>query len=79
MITKDQIYCSAHLLDNIRIRVLLSPAQFGGRVWVETVLTDGRGVRQRSLDPRQFHDSLTTKSGQQRRTGYVLETPGESA
>jgi hypothetical protein len=60
-----------------RIRVVSRgpgyPAYGWSKVLVETVLPDGRGVRQRAIEATQLHDSPLTRDGQPRRTGYVLE------
>lgn len=61
----------------IRIRVVDSPITTAGRygygkVDVETVLPDGRGVRRRAIEASQLHDTPTTRDGKPRRTGYAL-------
>ena len=63
----------------IRIRVRSHgpgfPAWGWSKVKVVTVLPDGTEVRERAIEAIQLHDSPTTKTGQPRRTGYVLDTP----
>lgn len=44
-----------------------------GKVDVVTVTADGRKVRRRSIEASQLHATATTRNGQPRRTGYVLE------
>lgn len=44
-----------------------------GKVDVVTITADGRKVRRRAIEASQLHASPTTKTGQPRRTGYVLE------
>lgn len=60
-----------------RIRVVdcgpAYPAWGWSKTTVETVLPDGRGVRRRAIETTQLHASATTRDGQPRRTGYVLE------
>lgn len=62
----------------IRIRVVGRPhASSGGwnfgKVDVVTVTPDGRELRYRAIDMAQLHDSPTTRDGQPRKTGYVLD------
>lgn len=81
MITAGQIY-EAVRTDRAftslrRIRVVSEPSRFNGvygygKVMVETVLPDGRGVRRRRIELSQLHESATTKTGEPRRNGYVL-------
>jgi hypothetical protein len=63
----------------LRIRIVKNapgyPAWGWSKTTVETVLPDGRGIRQRAIETTQLHDSPTTHNGQPRRTGYALETP----
>lgn len=59
---------------HIRIKVVWVPASFWeGKVNVVTVLADGREIRRRAIEASQLHASATTRDGQPRRTGYVLE------
>lgn len=44
-----------------------------GKVDVVTVTVDGRKVRRRAIKATQLHATATTRDGQPRRTGYVLE------
>ncbi|MFB6805431.1 hypothetical protein [Streptomyces sp. NPDC056387] len=44
-----------------------------GKVDVVTLTADGREVRRRSIEASQLHATATTRDGQHRRTGYVLE------
>ncbi|KIF02226.1 hypothetical protein PL81_31145 [Streptomyces sp. RSD-27] len=46
-----------------------------GKVNVVTLAADGREVRRRVIDAGQLHATPTTRDGQPRRTGYVLEQP----
>ncbi|WP_331745749.1 hypothetical protein [Streptomyces virginiae] len=50
---------------------------YTGKVWVETVGEDGRGLRQRWLLSEQLHDSPTTAAGKPRTTGYIRLHPGQ--
>ncbi|MFD4933383.1 hypothetical protein [Streptomyces virginiae] len=50
---------------------------YSGKVWVETVGEDGRGLRPRWLLSEQLHDSPTTAAGKPRTTGYVRLHPGQ--
>jgi hypothetical protein len=63
----------------IRIRVVARgpgyPAYGWSKVLVETVLPDGRGVRERAIETTQLHVSPLTRNGQPRRSGYALEAP----
>ncbi|MFF4644929.1 hypothetical protein [Streptomyces sp. NPDC001389] len=46
-----------------------------GKVNVVTITADGRKVRRRAIEASQLHATETTRDGQPRRTGYVLEQP----
>lgn len=63
----------------LRIRVVGNgpgyPAWGWSKTTIETVLPDGRGVRQRAIETTQLHATPYTRDGQPRRTGYALETP----
>lgn len=63
--------------DFIRIEVVGAvgrvPGWGYGKVDVVTVTPEGRKVRRRAIEASQLHASATTKTGQPRRTGYVLE------
>ena len=61
-----------------RIKVLGTPIAIPGvwgygKVTVVTLTKTGSEVRRRSIEASQLHASATTKTGQPRRTGYVLE------
>jgi hypothetical protein len=77
MIAAGQIYTRHDPVENVtyRVRVIRGPINGygGGKAWVESLLPDGRAVRQRPIEASQLHDSPTTRAGQPRRTGYVLE------
>jgi hypothetical protein len=45
-----------------------------GKVDVVTLTETGREIRRRAIEATQLHATDTTKTGQPRRTGYVLET-----
>jgi hypothetical protein len=52
-----------------------TPGMYGfGKVDVVTLTENGREIRRRAIEATQLHDSDTTKTGDKRRTGYVLET-----
>jgi hypothetical protein len=63
-----------------RIKVVSTPITIPG-VWgygkvdVVTLTEVGREVRRRSIEASQLHATATTRDGQPRRTGYVLEQP----
>ncbi|MEV7013339.1 hypothetical protein [Streptosporangium sp. NPDC051022] len=82
-VSPGQIYESCHPLDEgRRIRVLGEPGRFHGvygygKVTVETIDDNGRGVRRRAIEVSQLHDSGTTRTGQARRTGYRLVEDAE--
>ncbi|EFL19904.1 hypothetical protein [Streptomyces sp. C] len=65
----------------IVIRVAEDAGQPGllhtGKVLVETVGEDGRGLRKRWLLSDQLHDSPTTAAGRPRTTGYIRLRPGQ--
>jgi hypothetical protein len=70
-IEPGQTYVSADPRDNIRIRVT---AYENG--WATADVVDAvTGKRPRGILARSLHASSTTKTGQPRRTGYVLEQP----
>lgn len=85
MIQPGQIYRSLsnrhHPVDGpTRIKVVGKPNVIPGvggfgKVAVVTLTRTGREVRRRSIEMTQLHDSATTRDGQPRRTGYVLEQP----
>jgi hypothetical protein len=93
VITAGQIYEAVAAKDRVpspgerngmprRIRVVSEPSPFHGvygygKVMVETVLPDGRGVRRRRIELSELHESATTKHGQPRRNGYVLVMSAE--
>lgn len=61
-----------------RIRVVAEPITTWGRhgcgkVTVETVLPDGRGIRRRVIETSQLHPTAITKDGTSRRGGYALQ------
>jgi hypothetical protein len=59
-------------------RVNNTPGLHGfGKVDVETMSSDGRGLRFRAIEARQLHATAATRNGQPRRTGYHL-TPEET-
>lgn len=64
---------------HIRIKVTAEPNRFNlsrwtvGKVQVVTLTSDGREVRLRAIKVSQLHATATTRDGQPRRTGYVLE------
>jgi hypothetical protein len=63
-----------------RIKVIGQPITMHGlggygTVQVVTLTADGREIRRRPIKCTQLHDSPTTRDGEPRRTGYVLETP----
>ncbi|MFI6883397.1 hypothetical protein [Streptosporangium canum] len=82
-IRPGQVYESCHPLDEgRRIRIagkpVTTPGVGGfGKVQVETVTDDGRGIRRRSIEITQLHASATTGKGEPRRTGYrlVIDAP----
>jgi hypothetical protein len=61
-----------------RIEVVGTPGRIPG-VWgfgkvdVVTLTADGRKVRRRAIEASQLHATATTRDGQPRRNGYVLE------
>ncbi|MFJ2778112.1 MULTISPECIES: hypothetical protein [unclassified Kitasatospora] len=65
---------------HIRIKVTAEPNRFNlsrwtaGKVQVVTLTDEGREVRPRSIKVNKLHASATTRDGQPRRTGYVIET-----
>jgi hypothetical protein len=66
------VYRSCDPRDNPPIRIRISPSYLGeNRVPVVDAVT---GKRPRSILVSQLHDSPTTRLGEPRRTGYVLET-----
>jgi hypothetical protein len=69
-IQPGQEYESCDPRDYIRIRVL-STSGFG-RITIATLTADGRELRQRLVNARQFHAEGTNRNGEQRRTGYRL-------
>lgn len=64
----------------LRIKVVSAPSAYNLNRWslnkatVVTLTADGREVRARSIDASQLHATTTTRDGQPRRTGYVLDT-----
>lgn len=63
-----------------RIKVVSTPITIPGvwgygKVTVVTITRSGREVRRRSIEASQLHATATTRDGQPRRTGYVLEQP----
>jgi len=68
----------------LRIKVVGTPSRFNlnryslNKATVVTLTADGRGVRKRSIDASQLHATATAKDGQPRRTGYVLDQPGQT-
>ncbi|MFB7244598.1 hypothetical protein ACFCYX_19320 [Streptomyces populi] len=62
-----------------RIRIVKDAPGYPTWGWskttVETLLADGRGIRQRAIETTQLHESATTADGQPRLTGYALEQP----
>lgn len=79
-ITPGQVYESCQPRDGrhrTRIRVVGQPQTIPGvwgfgKVTVETVTANGRGIRYRAIDITQLHASGTTRNGTPRRTGYRL-------
>lgn len=63
----------------VRIRVKgISRYQRGhAKANVVTVTADGREIRHRALSMDQLHDTATTRDGQPRKTGYILDTSKE--
>ncbi|WP_329616469.1 hypothetical protein OG244_28485 [Streptomyces brevispora] len=64
----------------VRIRIISAPtgaADLDGmrKIWVATLNSTGREIRPRWMRAERLHATPTTKGGQPRRTGYVLETP----
>ena len=62
----------------LRIKVVSTPIAIPGvhgygKAAVVTLTADGREVRRRAIETSQLHATATTKDGQPRRTGYVLE------
>lgn len=54
-----------------------TPGVWGfGKVDVVTVTAAGREIRRRAIATSQLHETATTRNGQPRRTGYVLDTEG---
>lgn len=82
-IQPGQIYVSLgnrhHPVDGpTRIKVYSGPVQKhdgGSKVHVVTLTRTGREVRARWIDTSQLHATATTRDGQPRCTGYVLEQP----
>lgn len=83
-IQPGQIYRSLsnrhHPVDGpTRIKVVGEPGTIPGgghkfgKVDVVTLTKAGREIRRRAIEISQLHDSDTTRDGQPRRTGYVLE------
>lgn len=72
-IEKDQEYafCAAWP-DDFRVRVIEPPRREGSLVGIATINDDGRLLRRRRIDGRQLHAERTTRSGEQRRSGYFL-------
>ncbi|MGW6703573.1 hypothetical protein ACWGDE_01585 [Streptomyces sp. NPDC054956] len=68
-IQPGQTYRSVDPRDNIRIRVTAYEPGWAGADVVDAVT----GKRPRRILTRSLHASPTTKTGQTRRTGYVLE------
>lgn len=69
--------------DPYRIRVVGKPVTISGiwgfgKVRVVTVLPGCRETRERALSVDQLHDTATTRDGQPRRTGYILDTSKET-
>jgi hypothetical protein len=61
-----------------RIRIIGKPRSIPGtwgfgKVRVETVTDDGRGLRYRDIEMTSLHFSRFTKDGRLRQTGYILE------
>ena len=71
MIHTGQIYRSADPRDSIRIRIVrYEPG------WTRAGVVDAAsGKRPRRMLVTALHATATTKTGQPRRTGYVLEQP----
>ena len=62
----------------VRIKVVGThgtiPGVWGfGKVDVVTLTKTGREIRRRPIEATQLHATAATKTGQPRRTGYVLE------
>lgn len=74
MIKAGQIYQSADPRDSIRIRIVRYEDGWN-RADVVDALT---GKRPRRMLATALHASPTTKTGQPRRTGYVLISGGQS-
>lgn len=55
-----------------RIRIAREPIRWHGKVFVETVQSDGRRVRGRWMETSDLHASAMTRYGEPRRRGYVL-------
>lgn len=76
-IEPGQIYrslSSRHPVDGpTRIKVVGWNRYGFGKADVVTVTRDGREIRRRAIEAAQLRESATTKAGQPRRTGYVLE------
>lgn len=63
----------------IRIKVvghpILTVGLYGyGKVEIATLTDDGREVRHRAIECSELHDTKFTLAGDERRTGYYLET-----
>ncbi|MFJ7269380.1 hypothetical protein ACIQV3_22510 [Streptomyces sp. NPDC099050] len=59
-----------------RVKVVSKPypgALGYGQVDIVTLTKSGREVRHRRIEASQLHATATTRDGQPRRTGYVLE------
>lgn len=81
MIERGQIYRSALPISEesedgyVRIQVISEARRDFCGSWVQVAtirVPDGRLMRQRSLSTSQLHSSPTTKSGSDRRTGWIL-------
>ncbi|MGW4850180.1 hypothetical protein ACWEPZ_02965 [Streptomyces sp. NPDC004288] len=70
MIEKDQTYSAADPRETTRIRIT-SYTPGDARAHVVDAHT---GKRPRPILVRSLHDSPTTKTGAQRRTGYIRES-----
>ncbi|MFJ8016205.1 hypothetical protein [Streptomyces sp. NPDC096339] len=83
MIQPGQTYRSLsnrHHPDDVPVRIkvvgtpITIPGVWGyGKVDVVTITAAGREVRRRAIEASQLHATATTREGQPRRTGYVLE------
>ena len=73
MITAGQIYTRHEPTENVTYRIRIEQYQQGAaRARVVDAVT---GKRPREILAANLHESATTRSGQPRRTGYILEGP----